>query len=91
MDIVVALLSFLGGGAVASFITQLFGRRRTNAEADVAAVEAAARVVELYDKALKDLQRKVEALEEQVRYLRNELETRDREIATLRAALGSER
>lgn len=87
MELTSLFLSFLGGSAIATLISVIFNRRKNKSEADLNTTEAAAKIVELYDKALKDLQAKVETLEMQVASLREQLAAKDIELAVLQARL----
>lgn len=91
VELVITVLgSILSGGVVGSFIKHWLGKRKEKAEADLAVAQSAAEVLSMYEKAIQDLQAKVESLQVEVQELKEMLQEREYRINELKSQLGSE-
>ena len=86
--LVVILSSALGGGLLTTVVTALFNKRKTDADASNATVEAAAKIVSLYSKTLEEMQDEIRTLKDKVQQLELMLKEKELEVASLRQQRG---
>lgn len=91
MELIATIIgSVLSGGALTAAIKYYLDKRKKENEADLAAVQGAAEVLKMYEKAIHDLQERVENLQQEVAELKEILQQRDSKIYQLKTQLGDD-